>query len=171
MANNPQRNQSNSHSDPNLQLSIPTNDISELLGATKMMTRYFKKSYKSGKSHHNYSNISHNSSFHSDKHTSKTHNPNDQVNKITGQTWTCKSTKSEPEDNKDPDIFDSPDKNLAILSHKLMNYWGQIRQHEICHKFPFSRLIGTTLYLCLIQGQLCHVCLRHASTNYNSNQN
>ena len=79
------RNQPNSHNDAKLQLSISTSNpdhITEPLEATKKMTRYLEKSYKSSKSHHanNYNNypcIAHNSSLHSDKHTYKTHNPND----------------------------------------------------------------------------------------------
>ena len=86
--------QPNGHNDPNLQLSISRSKldhISELLEATKKMMRYFKKSYESNNPHitndyNNFTHTTHNSSLHLDKHTCKTHNPNDQVNKITGQT-------------------------------------------------------------------------------------
>ena len=72
--------------------------IAELLEATKKMSQYFKKSYKHNKLHHtnidnNYPSITHNSLPHSDKHTCKTHNSNDKVNKIIGQTQTARNIK------------------------------------------------------------------------------
>ena len=71
------------------------------------MTRYFKKPYKHNKSHHtsndnHHPSTNHNSSLHSDKHTCKSHNTNNQIMEITGQAHTTKSTKSEPEHTKDP---------------------------------------------------------------------
>ena len=116
----PLRNQPNSHNIPNLQLFISASKvghISELLEATNKMIRYFRKSYKSSKSQHtnidnNYPHITHNNSLHSDKHTDKTHNPNDQLNEITGQTKTPASTETEPENTEDPHDSDSPDSNF-----------------------------------------------------------
>ena len=64
-------------------------------------------SHKHNKLHHT-STDSHdpstnlNSSFHLHKLKCKSHNTNDQLNEITGQTCASKNTKSKPEDIKDP---------------------------------------------------------------------
>ena len=100
------RSQSNSHYDPNLQLSVTTSKpdhITELLEATKEMTKHFKKWYKHNKSNHdstdsNHSGTNQYNTTHADKHKCKLCNSNDQVNEIIGQTCTPKTTKSEPED-------------------------------------------------------------------------
>ena len=138
-----------------------------------------KNSYKSIKSHHanyynNYHCTTHNSSLHSDKQTYETHNPNDQVNEITGQMQISKSTKTEPEDTKEPPtlkilipIFNSSSLRMTITSWQ--NVWGQIKQHEICYKFPVPINRNNTISL-FDTGDLFHVCLRHALINYNSNQ-
>ena len=68
------------------------------------MARYFKKSYKHNKPHHNsndnhHPSTNHNSSLLSDKLTYKSHNTNDEVNKIICQAHTSKTQ----------------DKNLKIL--------------------------------------------------------
>ena len=108
--NNNIRNQSTGNNDPNVQLSISTSKLDhtvEMLEATKKMTRYFKKSYKHNKPHFNNTDSQHPSTkhynaTHSDKHKCKSHNTNDQVNEIIGQTYASKTTKSDPEDIKDP---------------------------------------------------------------------
>ena len=122
--NNNTRNQYYGHNYQNLQLSISTSkldDIAELLEATKKMARFFKKSYKNNKSHHtsidnHQCSTNNNSSIHSDKHKCKSHNTNDQVNKIIGQTCTSKNTKAEHEDVKYSHASNSPDSNLDSSS-------------------------------------------------------
>ena len=60
--NNSIRSQFNGHNDPNVQLSDSTcklDHITELLEATKKMTKYFKKSYKHNKTHHDGTNNHH----------------------------------------------------------------------------------------------------------------
>ena len=64
----------------------------------------------------NYPHITQNSSLNPDKCVCKTHNSNDQVNEITGQMWTFRGTKSEPEDTKDHHHSDSPDSNFDSLA-------------------------------------------------------
>ena len=111
------RSQPNDHNDPNVQLLVSSNKldhIAELLEATKKIMKYFKKSYQHNKRHYNSSNSHHSSrgyynAVHSDKHKCKSHNPSNLVNEIIGQTCTSKTTKSEPEDIKQPHYSDSPD--------------------------------------------------------------
>ena len=98
-SNNPNRNQSNGHNNPNLQLSISISEldhIAELLEATKEITRHFTKSYKHNKSQNtsndnHHPSKDHNSTHHPDKHTLKSCNTNDQVNKIIGQAHNLKT--------------------------------------------------------------------------------
>ena len=92
------RNQSNCSSDPALQVSVTTpkpNYISELLEATRKITRYFKMSYKNSKLHrietenktpHKFQSNLHNP----DKHVHKTHSNADQVNELIGLTHSLK---------------------------------------------------------------------------------
>ena len=85
------RSQSNGHNDPNVQLTV-----SELLEATKKMTKYFKKSCNDNKTHHNntdshHPSTNHYNATHSDKHKCRSHNTCDQVNEIIGQTWASKT--------------------------------------------------------------------------------
>ena len=86
------------------------------------MTRYVKKSYKHNKSHNtsnnnHYPSTNHKSTLHLDKHTCKSCNTNNQVNKIIGQAHTSENTKSEPEYIKDPHDSDNPDSNLDSSSN------------------------------------------------------
>ena len=116
----PLKNQPNGHNDPNLKCSVSTSKadhISELLEATKKMTKYFKWSYKNNKSHQvdndkSYTHIPQHGSPHPDKHVCKTHISNDQANEITGQMQTFRGTKSEHEDTRDQHDSDSPDSNF-----------------------------------------------------------
>ena len=65
--NNSIRNHSNGNNDPNVKLSISTgkpDNIAEILEATKKMTRYFKKSCKHNKTHHNNTYSHHPSTSH-----------------------------------------------------------------------------------------------------------
>ena len=120
----PHRNWSKCHNDPALQLSVSTSKpdhISELIEATRKMTRYFKKLYKNSKSHYvnNDNNHPHKlqSSSHSlDKHTHKTHNNNDWVNEVTDQTQMLKGTKWETEDTKDHHDSNSPNSSFDSSS-------------------------------------------------------
>ena len=50
------------------------------------------------------------------KHTCKSHNTNDQVNEIIGQTHKSKNAKLEPEDIKDSHESDSSDSNIDSSS-------------------------------------------------------
>ena len=95
--------------------------IAELLEATRKMIRYIKKPYKCSKTYHSntdshHSSTNHNDAIHSDKDKHKSHNTNDQVNEIIGETCASKNTKSDPEDIKEPHDSDSPDSNLDSLS-------------------------------------------------------
>ena len=81
----------------------------------------FKKSYKHNKTHHNHTNshhpsTSHYNATHLDKHKLKSHNTNDQVNEIIGQTHASKTTNAEPEDTKDPHALHQTPNNY----HKVM---------------------------------------------------
>ena len=87
----PHKNWSNGHNDPALQLSVSTAQpdyISELLEAARKMTRYFKKSYKSGGSYqnngdNNHSHKSEGNPNNPDKQVYSTHINANQVNDIT----------------------------------------------------------------------------------------
>ena len=84
------------------------------------MTKYFKKSYQHNKVHHdsidnNHHNTSHYNKTHSDKHKHKSHNTNDQVYEIIGQTCTPKITKAETED-RDQHDSNSLDSNIDSSS-------------------------------------------------------
>ena len=64
------------------------------------MMKYFQTSYKHNKSNHDSTDNTHPrphqySTIHADKHKCKSHNTNDQVNEIIGQTHTPKTTMSE----------------------------------------------------------------------------
>ena len=93
------------------------------------MTRYFKKSYKHSKTHHNSTDshqpsTNHYNATHPDKHKCKSHNTNDQVNEIIGQTCASKNRKSEPEDIKDPHDSDSLESNLDSSSDSEWLSWA-----------------------------------------------
>ena len=84
------------------------------------MKKYFKKSYKHNKTHHdstdsNDPSIKQYNITHVDKHKCKPCNTNDQVNEINGQTCTPKTAMSEPED-KDPHDSNSLDSNIDSSS-------------------------------------------------------
>ena len=177
----PSRNQLNDHDDPNVQLSVSTSKpdyISELLEATKEITRYFKKSYKNSKSHHvnnnnSYPNFTQISSLHPDKHVHKTHNPNDQVNEITGQTWTVRGSNSEPEDTNNHHDSDRLANNFDSTSNSVWLSWAnkiiEVTLSDMKYAVNFPVTINRNNTVSLIQEQLFHVCPRHASTNYNPN--
>ena len=85
------------------------------------MTKYFIKPYQHSKLHHtgtdsHHPSKNHNNAIHSDKHKHSSHNTNDHINEIIGQTHASKHTKSEPEDIKDPHDSDSPESNLDSSS-------------------------------------------------------
>ena len=119
------RNWSNGHSYPVLQLFVSTtkpDHISELLEATREMTRYFKKSYKNGKSHqvntdNNHSCKSQNNSYNPDKYVHRTNSNSNHVNQITGQSCSLKGTKPETVNTIDHHDSNSPDSSFSTLSY------------------------------------------------------
>ena len=136
--NSPYRNWSNGYNDLALQLSVSTSKpdhISELLEVTRKMTRYFKKSYKNGKSHHANNDNNHPHKHHSgsnslDKYVYKTHNKNNQVNEVTCDIQMLKGTKSNTEDTVDHHNSNSPISSFWFFIRLRMtitdwwNYWG-----------------------------------------------
>ena len=94
------RNWSNGHNDPALQLSASTtkpDHISQLLEVTRKMTRYFIKYHKNGKSHqvntdNNCSCKSESNSHNLDKHVHNANSNTDHVNKVTGKIQSLKGT-------------------------------------------------------------------------------
>ena len=120
--NNSIESQSNGHNNPNVQLppvsTSKPDHMTKLLEATKKMTKYFEKSYKHNKTHHNSTHSHHQTTTTQLIHTATNANlkTSDQVNEIIGQTYASKTTTSEPEDIKDPHDSDSPDNNLDSSS-------------------------------------------------------
>ena len=76
--------------------------------------------HNSTDSHH--PNKNHYNATHSDKH--KSHNNNDQVNEISGQTCASKTTKAEPEDIIDPMTLTVQIATLTL--HQALNHYHDL---------------------------------------------
>ena len=119
---NSNRTKINNYTKPNLQLSVLTNKtdhIAKLLGATRKMTKYFKRSVKHIKPQCNDNSntttgTNYNNNAHSHKH--KPCNDNDEVNDITNSIHIPKTTLTEPENNNKRYDSESSDSILNSCS-------------------------------------------------------